>query len=470
MQQLSGLDNSFLSMESRTFYGHVSSLAIFNPDGKPFSLDDLKRLVMERIHLVPPFRRRLVDVPFGLDHPYWIDDPDFDIDFHIRHIAVPPPGDEHQLAELSARIAARHLDRSRPLWEMYLIEGLEGGYVAELTKIHHAAIDGVSGAEILGVLLDIEEHPPPVPPPDPPWQPDQQPSSLVMLGRGATGVLSRPRVGLRVMRKALRNGPALARNFGVRIAPPRPPRLLSRPDSPTPEVPFSRPISAHRHFAFGSLPLAEVKAVKQSLGGTVNDVVMAMCTGALRRWLIDHDSLPAEPIHAMVPISVRTPEQVGTFGNRVSAMVTELPTDEADPVIRYRRMHEAMSVAKEQHGAIPADILQDFAQFTPPSVLGLASRVIARTQGRVKPPFNVVISNVPGPQFPLYSSGAVLKGIYPLSAIADGVGVNMTLMSYNGNLDFGVLADREIVPDVWEMIAGLGDELETLVKAAQALQ
>jgi WS/DGAT/MGAT family acyltransferase len=307
-----------------------------------------------------------------------------------------------------------------------------------------------------------------VPPPDPPWQPEHQPASTTMLGRGAVGLLSRPRVGLRVVRKALRNGPALARNFGVRIAPPRPAQLLSRPSTSTPQVPFSGMISAHRRFAFGSLPLTDVKAVKQSLGGTVNDVVMAMCTGALRRWLLDHDALPDGPLHAMVPISVRTAEQVGTFGNRVSAMVAELPTDEPDPVLRYRKMHDAMGECKEQHNAIPADILQDFAQFTPPSVLGAASRVIARTEimGRVSPPFNVVISNVPGPQFPLYSAGATLQGIYPLSAIADGVGLNMTLMSYNGNLDFGLLADREMVPDIWNMITALGDELETLVKAA----
>ena len=332
----------------------------------------------ERIHLVPPFRRRLVNVPLGLDHPYWIDDPDFDLDFHIRHIAVAPPGDAHQLADLAARSRRAHLDRARPLWEMYVIEGLEGGYVAELTKIHHACIDGVSGAE------DPRRAPRRRAPPaagraaDPPWQPEHQPSSVDMLGRGALGLLSRPRVGLRATRKALRNGPALRGNFGVRIAPPWPAQLLSRPSTSTPQVPFSGMISAHRRFAFGSLPLSGVKAVKEALGGTVNDVVMAMCAGALRRWLLDHDALPDGPLHAMVPISVRTPEQVGTFGNRVSAMVAELPTDEPDPVAGDHRMHDAMGVCKEQHNAYPADILQDFAEFAPPSVLGAASRVIAR--------------------------------------------------------------------------------------------
>ena len=469
MQQLSGLDNSFLAMETPSFYGHVSSVSIFEPGS--LTIETVKALVAERIHLVPPFRRRLVEVPLGIDHPYWIEDPDFDLDFHIRHIAVPSPGDEYQLAELCARIAARHLDRSRPLWEMYIIEGLEGGYVAELTKIHHACIDGVSGAEILGVLLDIEPNPPATPAPEIPWQAETEPSQWSMLSRGIFGMMSRPRVGLRLVRKTLINGPALARNFSVTIAPPRPSQLLSRPSEPAPPAPFSGMITPHRRFAFGSLPMSDVKFVKSTLGGTVNDVVMSMCAGALRRWLIDNDALPAGPLHAMVPVSVRTQEQVGTFGNRVSAMVAALPTNEPDVVERFRRMHDEMNVAKEQHGAIPADLLQDFAQFTPPGVLGTASRVIARAKilDHVNVPFNVVISNVPGPQFPLYSAGAKLKGIYPLSAISDGAGLNMTLMSYNGNLDFGLLADWEMVPDIWNLIIALADELGELKKAAEAI-
>ncbi len=469
MQQLSGLDNSFLAMETPAFYGHVSSVSIFEPGS--ITIEAVKALVAQRIHLVPPFRRRLVEVPLGLDHPYWIEDPDFDLDFHIRHIAVPSPGDEYQLAELCARIAARHLDRSRPLWEMYIIEGLEGGYVAELTKIHHACIDGVSGAEILGVLLDIEPNPPTTPEPETPWQAEAEPSQWSMLSRGIFGMMSRPRVGLRLVRKTLSNGPALARNFSVSIAPPRPSQLLSRPSEPTPPAPFSGMITPHRRFAFGSLPMSDVKFVKNALGGTVNDVVMSMCAGALRRWLLDNDALPAGPLHAMVPVSVRTQEQVGTFGNRVSAMVAALPTDEPDAVERFRRMHDEMNVAKEQHGAIPADLLQDFAQFTPPGVLGTASRVIARAKilDHINVPFNVVISNVPGPQFPLYSAGAKLKGIYPLSAISDGAGLNMTLMSYNGNLDFGLLADWAMVPDIWNLIGALADELGELKKAAEAI-
>lgn len=469
MQQLSGLDNSFLAMETPATYGHVTSLAIFEPGEQPLEFVRVRELLVDRLHLVAPFRRRLVGVPLGLDHPYWIEDPDFDLDYHLRHIAVPPPGDERQLADLAAELAAKHLDRRRPLWEMYVIEGLAGGAVAEVTKIHHACIDGVSGAEILGVLLDIAPEPPPAAAPDTPWRPEHEASQWSMLGRGLGGLLSRPRVGFRLARRTVPNLGAVARNFSFGLPSMRRPReLLSSPGTKAPRTPFNGMITPHRRFAYGSLPLPDVKSVKHNLGGTVNDVVMAMCAGALRQWLIDHDALPTPPLLAMVPVSVRTDEQRGTFGNRVSAMIVELPTDEPDPVERFHRMHDAMLIAKEEHHAIPADMLQDFAQFTPPSVLGMASRVAARMKiaDRVNPPFNVVISNVPGPQLPLYSTGAMLRGIYPLSAISDGVGLNMTLMSYNGNLDFGLLACREMIPDIWRLIAALGDELATLLKVA----
>jgi len=469
VRQLSGLDNSFLAFESPVTYGHVTSLAIFEPGERPMTYERVRDLVGERLHLVAPFRRRLVNVPLGLDHPYWIEDPDFDLEYHVRHIAVPPPGNAHQLAELAAELAARHLDRSHPLWEMYFIEGLEDGAVAELTKIHHACIDGVSGAEILGVLLDISHEPPPPPADDPRWTPEREPSQWEMLGRGLVGLVSQPRTGLRLARRAVPRLGAVMRNFSLALPSGRRPReLLSVPLTNAPRTPLNGTITPHRRFAFGSLPLADAKLVKDRLAGTVNDVVMTMCAGALRRWLLAHDALPDVPLLAMVPVSVRTEEQRGTFGNRISVMFVTLPTDEPDPVRRFHLMRDEMKVAKEQHHAIPADLLQDFAQFTPPSVLGMASRLATRVKiaNRLNPPFNVIISNVPGPQFPLYSAGALLRGIYPLSAITDGVGLNMTLMSYNGHLDFGLLACREMIPDIDALVDHLGDELRTLTKVA----
>ena len=469
MRQLTGLDSSFLRMETPTTYGHVTSLAIFDPATSPHPVGyhEIRALIESRLHLVPPFRRRLVEVPLGLDHPYWIEDPDFDLDFHLRHIAVPPPGDRGQLAELAVRIAARHLDRSRPLWEMYIIEGLEGGFFAELTKIHHSCIDGVAGAEILGVLLDVEPEPAPTPPPTTPWQWEREPSSREMFARGVLGAMTQPRVGMRLARQTVPALGTIMRNFALK-APGVNKRddVLSRPSVQAPRTVFNGVISAHRRFAFGSLPIDAIKAVKNELGGTVNDVVMTLCAGALRRWLIDHDSLPDLPLLAMVPVSVRDESEAGAGGNRVSAMVAVLPTDEPDPRRRLEAMHGEMAIAKSEHGALPANLLQDFAQFTPPSVLGTASRVAARARlmDRVSLPFNVVISNVPGPQFPLYCGGARMEGIYPLSTILDGVGLNMTLMSYNGKLDFGLVADRDMIPDIWLLIDYLGEELEILQK------
>jgi WS/DGAT/MGAT family acyltransferase len=483
MIQLSGLDSSFLNMETPTTYGHVSGLAIFDPSGSPapVTLGALKSLLEERLHLVPPYRRRLVQVPLGLDHPYWIEDPDFDLDFHVRHIAVPPPGSPQQLSELVARIVARPLDRTRPLWELYLIEGLEKGYIAQLTKIHHCAIDGVSGAELLTTLLDLDPEPRKVEAPRRGWRPEPEPTQLEMLARASWTLLGAPRKVLRLQREAIRHLPELARSLGFgevpgqslidRVFRRRPTPMLSEAAATAPRMSFNGSITPHRRWAFGSLPLEDVKEVKQKLGVTVNDVVLALCAAALRRYLVEHKELPADPLVAMVPVSVRTEEQAGALGNQVSAMTASLHTHVADPLERVARIHESMRIAKDQHQALPATLLQDFAQFAPPAVAARAARVVARATvaNWIDPPFNVVISNVPGPQFPLYGVGARLVGNYPVSAINDGVGLNMTVMSYNGNLDFGLLSCRELMPNIWDLMDYLGDALLELKQAAKEL-
>ncbi len=483
MQQLTGLDTSFLNMETPTTYGHVCGLALFDPStapGAPPTFEDMKKLISDRLHLLPPYRRRLVTVPFGLDHPYWIEDPDFDLDFHVRHIGLPPPGDDRQLGEQVSRIVARPLDRNRPLWELYVIEGLQNGLVAQLTKIHHSAIDGVSGAEILANLLDLTPEPRKVDPPKRAWRPEPEPTQLEMMTRGLVAVAGTPRKAFRLGRQALRHLPALADSLGFgelpgstelnRLIGRRPDPMLEEAATPAPRTFFNDRITPHRRFAFGSLSLDEVKEIKGQLGATVNDIVMALCGGALRRYLLERKALPADPLIAMVPVSVRTEEQQGTYGNQVSAMTASLHTDVEDPIERVRRTHESMRVAKEKHQALPASLLQDFAQFAPPAVAARAARVIARATVAewVDVPFNVVVSNVPGPQFPLYGVGSKLIANFPVSAINDGVGLNITVQSYDGSLDFGLIACRELMPDLWDLMDDLRVALRELKEAAKA--
>jgi diacylglycerol O-acyltransferase len=475
VQQLSGLDAAFLAMETSSVFGHVGSVCVLDPSTapEPITLERLTRLIEARLHLIPPFRRRLVEVPFGLDQPYWIEDPDFDIEFHVREIALPEPGDDRQLAEQAARLHARALDRRRPLWELYLIHGLQGGQKAIYTKVHHAAIDGVSGNDILAAVLDLSPEGTPREP-APPWECDKEPGSVSMLARSAVSLTRQPLRAARVSYGLARSLPTLAAS----PARPRLPvvdKLLGRDAKVVlpgagglraPSTPFNKPVGPHRRWAFRSLPLAEVKRIKNELGVTVNDVVMAMSSGALRRWLADHDALPEQPLVAAVPVSVRTEQEKGTGGNRVSMMIAPLPTNLDDPCDRARGAHEAMRAAKEQHGALPASLLADAAEFAAPALAGQAARMAARIRlvERVNA-FNLIISNVPGPDIPLYYAGARLVAYYPMSAIADGQGLNITVMSLGGQLHFGLIADRDLVPDLDTMAGYLVDELEALSAA-----
>jgi diacylglycerol O-acyltransferase / wax synthase len=445
MRQLTSLDAQFLALETPRQSGHVGSLAILDDSerqGGKLEIDDISHLMSERLSLLPPLRWRLTPVPLGLDYPYWIEDPDFDLDFHIRELALPRPGTDAKLAEQVARIIARPLDRSRPLWELYLIHGLEGGGVGMLTKIHHALIDGLSGAEIMGVLFDLVpegrdlDEVPPV-------RPDREPSDLEMLARGLAGV---PRYPVRMLRSLPTALPNLTETpFGTLPGAGVVSRVADRLQRAVggdasggdhtslraPKTSFNGRVSAHRRFAFGQLSLDEVKAIKNEYGSTVNDVVVAICTGAVRRWLIEHGELPSEPLVAQIPVSVRTSEQAGTYGNRIMLMSAPLFTNLPDPAVRLRRTHEALTFALS-------------------------------TSSPGRPTWNLVISNVPGPQLPLYCAGARLDANYPVSVITDGMGLNMTVMSYCGHLDFGLVADRDQMPDLWKLIEWLRDSLEEL--------
>jgi len=475
VQQLSGLDAAFLAMETSSVFGHVGSVCVLDPSTspEPLTLERLTGLIEKRLHLIPPFRRRLVEVPLGLDQPYWIEDPDFDIEYHVRELALAEPGDDKQLAEQAARLHARALDRRRPLWELYLIHGLDGGRKAIYAKIHHAAIDGVSGNDILAAVLDLAPEGRPEEE-APPWDCERQPGSVSMLARSAVSLGGQPVRAARVSYGLLRSLPGLARGS----ARPRLPVVdtllkrdknvvLSSAGLRAPATPFNKSVSPHRRWAFVSLPFAEVKAVKDAHGCTINDVVMALSAGALRTWLLDHNALPEPPLVAAVPVSVRTESQKGTGGNRVSSMISAIPTNLADPVERLKACHESMRAAKEQHGALPADMLADVAQFAMPALAGQAARLAARLRlvERVNA-FNLIISNVPGPNIDLYYAGAKLLAYYPLSAIADGQGLNITVMSFGGQLHFGLIADRDLVPDLDRMATYLADELAALSKAA----
>jgi diacylglycerol O-acyltransferase len=481
MRQLTSLDAQFLALESPRAFGHVGGLAIYDPSSAPggqLTGEDISDLITERIHLLPPFTQKLVTIPFGLDHPYWIEDTDFDLEFHVREIGLAPPGDDRQLADQVARIMARPLDRSRPLWELYLIRGLKGGHDALLTKIHHSAVDGVSGNEILATLLDLQPQGREIQAPERKPRASRPPSQVSLLARG---LLALPRYPLRMANAvptAVRNADALPgvtsipgarlmrraahRVAGVLPGPLGDQDLLEAPETHAPRTRFNGPITAHRRLSFGSLPLETVKAIKNELGVTVNDVVIALCASMLRTWLEQRDELPDDPLVAMVPVSVRTEEETGTFGNRVSAMFVPIPTDEPDPRRRIERVHEVMDIAKQRHKATPATLMQDATQFIPPALMSSASRVTTGLLARapMPSPLNLVISNVPGPREPLYCAGAQLMAYYPVSTIVDGAGLNITVMSYLDHMDVGIIGDRDQLDDAWPMFEGMRAALE----------
>jgi WS/DGAT/MGAT family acyltransferase len=471
MEQLTGIDATFLNMETPTQQGHVGGVVVVDPStaAPGWGFDAIRQLIEQRLHLLPPFRRRLVSVPLELDNPYWLEDPDFDLDFHLRHIAVPAPGGSTELAELVARIHERPLDRSRPLWEMYVIEGLEGGRVATYTKLHHAAIDGVSGAEILTILLDPDPGGRDIPSPGGDWEGKTVPSPMSLLLRSAMRTAVSPARALRVGYELARSIPGLKplQSLPALVGLGRDrDEFLSRPTLIAPRSLLNRPITGHRRWAFGNVSLDTVKALKDAAGTTVNNVVISVSAGAVRRWMLDHGDLPERSLQALIPISIRTEEEQDTIGNKVSGMIAPIGTHLADPVERLEFVHHTMEIAKETHSATPASLLQDFAQFAPPAVAARAARLAYRNgRGGRWTPFNLVISNIPGPNFPLYLAGAQLVGHYPVSTITDGAALNITLHSYLGQLCFGLIADRELVPDLWDILASIESEIADLQAA-----
>ncbi len=485
LKQLTSLDAQFLAIETDRNYGHVGGLAILDPTTAPggkLTIEDLRQLIQDRLHLIAPFTQRLVSVPLSIDWPYWTQDEHFDIGYHCREIALPEPGSHEQLLEQVGRIYSRRLDRSRPLWEIYLIHGLEGGKVALLSKTHHAAIDGMSGAEILSALYDLGPEPrkvdPPATAPDRSapdgkdllmmWVKGIPRSPLNLVDRLTTVV---PHVDMAVAAFGLPGSRRISRvmsrvriRFGAEEE-----HVIERPPVKAPKGPYGAALSPHRVFGLGQVSLDDVKTVKNAFGVKVNDVVICLVAGAVREHLTFKGELPEEPLLAMIPVSVRTEEERGTFGNKVSAMIVPLPTHIDDPAERLEFIHSVMGAAKDSHDALPAEALRDLTDFVPPALHARAARVVTTVAGRfTRPPWNVIISNVPGPPIDLYFAGAKLEAMYPLSIISDGIGLNVTIMSYRNSIDIGITADREQTPEVQTLVDGMQSELELLLAAARA--
>ena len=463
-ERLTGLDASFLYVESPTLHMHVSMTAVFDPSTVPggYSFRRLRELIRSRIPLMPVFQRRIVEVPLRLGHPVWVDDPDFDIDNHLRRAALPSPGGMRELAEFAGDVASRQLDRHHPLWEMWIVEGLENGKLALIATMHHSTVDGVSGAELLGVLFDLEPDPP-VQPPVPEHTPDTRlPSNAELISQALVTRMLEP---LGFTRTVWRTGQSLLGIRRVRQSEVGPKGALPLT---APRTSFNSALSGRRRVAYAAASLADVKRLKNATGTTVNDVVRGICTGALRRYLDAGDELPDIPLVAVVPVSV-APDLAAVRGaNKVSAMFVALPVQEADPIKRLDLIHEGTRGAKEEHQALGADTLLNWAEHATPNVFALASRFYSRMRlaDRHRPIANLVISNVPGPEFPLYLGGAEMLAGFPFGPVMDGMGLNITIMSYRGVLYFGLLACARAAPRLWDIAAAIPAALDEQLKAA----
>jgi WS/DGAT/MGAT family acyltransferase len=462
---MGGQDASFIYNEAPRMPMHIAGLAIYDPSTAKEGTVTFKGIldhIRSRMALVPSYRERMVRVPFDLDHPWWVVDGEFDLEFHVRHIALPQPGDWRQLFIQAARLHARELDLERPLWEMYVIEGLDHvdgvppGSFAVLTKTHHAAIDGVSGAELTAVINDYTPDAEPPPAPEPP-APEPVPSPYELMLRAGINNATQPQRFMEFMQRTVltmsamptfRGGPASYR------APAAAPRTR-----------FSGTVTAHRVVENRSFDLSEVRRIKSAVpGATVNDAVLAIVAGALRRYLAAKNELPADPLIVMAPVSIRSEEEKGAMGNRVSAMMLTIPTNVADPLERLRVVHSTTLETKDMASAVPAKTLTDFNQFIPWALAGVAARTAAsfRWADTVAPVINTVVTNVPGPQVPLYMAGAKLLKQFGMGPITDGMGIIHPVFSYNGEIAVSVTACREMMPDpafYSECLQGSFDEL-----------
>jgi diacylglycerol O-acyltransferase len=447
---------------------HVEMVTVFDPSTVPggYSFAKLQAQIASRTHQAPVFRRLLVEVPFRLGHPVWVDDPHFDINYHVRRTAVPSPGGLLELADLAGDIASRQLDRTKPLWEIWIAEGLEDDRIAVIAKMHHSTVDGMSGAALLSVLFDLEVDPGPEPEPPDLVADSHIPSSAELISEAIAARMFRP---FELARDIVRTGQRLLNVRRVRNEPEhREPRAKAALPLSAPRTSFNSTLTRRRQVALSAIGLADVKRLKNATGTTVNDVVLAVCTGALRKFLVDGDELPDKPLVAVVPVSVHPDTDAPYGSNKVSSMFVQLPAQLDDPMERLTAIREGTKGAKEEHNALGADMLVNWAEHATPNTFAAAARLYSRMRlaERHRPVANLIISNVPGPDFPLYLAGAEMVSGFPLGPVMDGLGVNITIMSYRGTLYWGIISCPETMPRVWQLAADIPLALDELLDAA----
>ncbi len=456
--RLSALDVSFLYLEEPTTPMHVGGLVVLQPPETGFDYEKLVTLIENRIGLVPRYRQKVKNVPGHFANPVWVDDGDFDVAYHVRRSALPRPGSDAQLRELTARLMSRRLDRHRPLWEIYLVEGLAQGRIALITKTHHAMVDGRSAVDLGQVLLDLT--PVPRDTGEDLWMPAPEPG-VVDLVLGAVGdYVRRPSAVLDTVRTGAADVRATAeRVVGAVSGLASAARLATRP---APDSPLNARIGEQRRFGVARTQLEAYKRVRKAHGGTVNDVVLATVSLALRNWLLSRGEpvTPKTSVRAMVPLSVRVEAESGTLGNRVSSYLVDLPVGEANPKVVLSQISYSMRAHKESGQSVGADALIALSGFAPPTLHSLGARVASGFSRRL---FNVVVTNVPGPQFPLYAGGAELLEMFPVVPLAKGQAVSIGLTSYNGGVFYGLNADRDAMGDVDVLSALIEESLDALV-------
>ena len=457
--RLSAVDASFLHQEGEASHMHVGAIVIL--EGPPPSREEFTEHIEARLHLVPRYRQKLSFPRFEMGRPFWVDDPRFNIDYHVRHTALPSPGSIEQLRGLAGRIFSQRLDRSKPLWEIWLAQGLEDGGVALISKTHHALVDGVSGVDIATVLFDLAPVSGDVSPEEEAWAPAPEPSQAELVAEGIKGLIRTPaRLAGETARVIQSPGRTLTR---AREAVEGVSEVAWAGLNPAPDVPLNVPIGPHRRVYWLQSDLAEFKAVKDGLGGTVNDAFLAVVAGGLGRWLrargVRTEGLE---LRGLVPVSIRTGDEHGALGNRIAALRGPLPVYAEDPVERLRIVREAMQGIKESKQALGAEVISGLEDFAPPTLLAMASRLNFSTRL-----FNLIVTNVPGPQFPLYLMGREMLELVPVAFLPDHHALAIAAMSYNGKLDFGLLGDYDAMPDIDELAACFAESLEELVAAAR---